>query len=235
MNTLPAWHSGFLQMLPTIRQVAHISFRHLHGDTYDDAVEEVIANACVAYKRLVDLGKTDVAYPTVLARFAVAQRNEGRRVGGRLCVRDVSSPYAQKRKGIVVERLDHFDDEEGEWIEAVVEDYRTPVAEQAAFRCDFPVWLDSQAKRKRRIAEALAIGTRNKEVARRFRLSRGRISQLRREFHASWQDFHGEVVAESNQVSYQKRPVKDIVPSPPRRSAQRELPNVEETKNAPQG
>jgi hypothetical protein len=63
MNRLPAWHQDFLRMLPTIRQVAHVSFRHLHGDAYDDAVEEV------------------------------------------------------------------------------VEDYRTPVAEQAAFRCDFPAWL----------------------------------------------------------------------------------------------
>ena len=49
MNRLPAWHKDFLRMLPTIRQVAHVSFRHLHGDAYDEAVEEVIANACVAY------------------------------------------------------------------------------------------------------------------------------------------------------------------------------------------
>ncbi len=218
MRRLPAWHEDFLRMLPTIRHVARVCFRHLHGDSYDDAVEEVIANACVAYKRLVDLGKTNVAYPTVLARFAVAQRNEGRRVGTPQCVRDVLSPYAQKKKRIVVERLDRFDEEDGEWREAVVEDYRTPVADQVAFRCDFPAWLDSQPKRKRRIAEALAIGLLNREVARRFRLSRGRISQLRREFHTSWQDFHG-VVAEASEASYQTRPVRDSVPSPPDRSA----------------
>ncbi len=68
MNRLPAWHQDFLRMLPTIRQVAHVSFRHLHGDAYDDAVEEV------------------------------------------------------------------------------VEDYRTPVAGQAAFRCDFPAWLGGQGQ-----------------------------------------------------------------------------------------
>lgn len=235
MSKLPAWHSGFLKMLPVIRQVAHVNFRHLRGDTYDDAVEEVIANACVAYKRLVDVGKADVAYPTVLARFAVAQRNDGRRVGGRLCVRDVSSPYAQRKKRIVVERLDRFDEEEGEWIEAVVEDYRTPVAEQAAFRCDFPAWLDVQAKPKRRIAEALAVGMQNKDVARRFGLSRGRISQLRREFHKSWQEFHGEIAVEPNEVSCQNRSVSGIVHSPPRRTPQQEMPNVEENGNAPQG
>ena len=234
MKRLPAWHRGFLRMLPTIRQVAHVCFRHLHGDCYDDAVEEVIANACVAYKRLVDLGKADVAYPTVLARFAVAQRNDGRRVGTRQCVRDVLSPQAQQKGRIVVERLDRFDDEEGEWIEAVVEDYRTPVAEQAAFRCDFPVWLDSQSKGKRRIAEALAVGLRNQEVAKRFRLSRGRISQLRREFFNSWREFHGEVVADLEQVGCQKRPVRDSVPSPPDRIGRAKLPMLEGTRNAPQ-
>ena len=31
MNRLPAWHKDFLRMLPTIRQVAHGSLRHLHG------------------------------------------------------------------------------------------------------------------------------------------------------------------------------------------------------------
>ena len=219
MRRLPAWHGDFLRMLPTIRHVAKVSFRHLHGDTFDDAVEEVIANACVAYKRLVDLGRTDVAYPTVLARYAVAQRNEGRRVGTPQCVRDVLSPYAQKRKRIVVERLDYFDEEDGEWREAVVEDYRTPVADQVAFRCDFPAWLQSQSKRNRRIAESLAIGLRTKDVARKFRLSWGRVSQLRREFHTLWQEFHGEVVAEASDATYQKRLASDSVPSPPDRTA----------------
>ena len=158
MNRLPAWHKGFLRMLPTIRQVAHVSFRHLQGDAYDDAVEEVIATACVAYKRLVDLGKTDVAYPTVLARFAVAQQNDGRRVGTRQCVRDVLSPPSRKKERIVVARLDRFDDEEGEWVEAVVEDYRTPVAEQAAFRCDFPAWLGGQRHHPRAVAPVLGTG-----------------------------------------------------------------------------
>jgi len=234
MNRLPAWHKDFLRMLPTIRQVAHVSFRHLHGDAYDDAVEEVIANACVAYKRLVDLGKTDVAYPTVLARFAVAQQNDGRRVGTRQCVRDVLSPPSRKKERIVVERLDRFDDEEGEWVEAVVEDYRTPVAEQAAFRCDFPAWLGGQPKPKRRIAEALAVGLRNQEVARMFRLSRGRISQLRREFFDSWREFHGEVGAEVGAAPCRKRQVGEYVLSPPDRSTLDRIPMLEGTGNAPQ-
>ena len=50
MRRLPAWHEDFLRMLPTIRHVAKVCFRHLHGDTFDDAVEEVIANAAYPFR-----------------------------------------------------------------------------------------------------------------------------------------------------------------------------------------
>ena len=36
------------------------------------------------------------AYPSVLARCAVAQIKDGRLVGGRMNVKDVSSPYCQR-------------------------------------------------------------------------------------------------------------------------------------------
>jgi len=77
-------------------------------------------------------------------------------------------------------------------LEAVVEDTHTPVAEQAAFRIDFPAWLKVLTKRNRRIAEALALGHGTGEVARHFRVSESRVSQLRRELCQSWQEFHGE-------------------------------------------
>ena len=48
-----------------------------------DAVQEVIANAAVANVRLVELEKTALAYPTVLARYGIAQVRDGRRVGAR--------------------------------------------------------------------------------------------------------------------------------------------------------
>lgn len=63
----PAWHDGFMAMLPTIRQHACRTFRHLDEEAQEDAVAETIAHALVAYVRLFEQGKVDVAYPTVLA------------------------------------------------------------------------------------------------------------------------------------------------------------------------
>jgi hypothetical protein len=43
-------------------------------------IQESVANCLVAYVRLVERGKEDLAYPTVLAMFAVKQIRDGRRV-----------------------------------------------------------------------------------------------------------------------------------------------------------
>jgi hypothetical protein len=192
-NSVPAWHAGFLTMLPAIANHARICFRRLDPEAREEGIQEAIANATVAYARLCQLGKADLAYPTVLARYAVAQVSSGRKVGNRLNVREVLSKYAQRQKGIVVERLDHFDVEENTWKEAVVVDTRlAPVPDIVSFRVDFSAWLGRLPRRDRRIAESLAIGNRTGEVAGRFKVTAARISQLRRELATSWWAFVGE-------------------------------------------
>jgi hypothetical protein len=47
----------FLELLPTICQHARYVFRHWPPEASDEAIQEVIANAFVAYKRLVAQGK----------------------------------------------------------------------------------------------------------------------------------------------------------------------------------
>ena len=189
----PAWHAGFLAMLPAIVRHARVAFRHLNPEARADAVQEVVANTLVAYARLVELRKTALAYPSVLARYGVAQFHDGRRIGGRRNVRDVLSEHCQRRKGLAVERLDKYDEDEGVWQEAVVQDTRTaPVPDIVSFRVDFSDWLHDLPHRNRRIAESLALGHTTGEVANKIGVSSGRVSQLRREFHDAWEQFQGE-------------------------------------------
>jgi len=189
----PAWHAQFLAMLPAIKTHAKIAFRHLGPEAREEAIQETVCNACAAFKRLFDLGKADIAYPTVLASYGVRQVKEGRKVGGRLNCRDVMSTYCQARKDVTVERLDRYDKEEDAWQEAIVEDRRAGPAETAAARIDLGQWLRSLRPRMRKIAKVLATSERTSEVARRFRLSPARISQLRRELEDSWQAFQGQL------------------------------------------
>ena len=62
-----------------------------------------------------------------------------------LNVRDVSSRYAQLAKGFVVERLDQFDADVGEWREALVEDRRLGRPRRrlpgSTWRPGFGLWL----------------------------------------------------------------------------------------------
>lgn len=193
VSVKPEWHEVFLRLLPGIVTHARIAFRHLTPEAKQEAVQDVVCNACCAVARLAELGKLALAYASVLAMFAVRQVKDGRKVGCRLNVRDVASPYCQMKKGVKVSSIDHFDDEENGWKQAVVIDTRSsPVPEIVAFRCDFADWLASLPRRDCHIAESLAMGDRTSEVAKRFDVSEGRISQLRREFAESWWAFVGD-------------------------------------------
>ena len=92
------WHDWFLSMLPRIVQQAKIAFRGLDAAAMEDAIAEVVVNACVASARLVELGKTEFAFASVLAQYGVAQFRDGRSVGNRLNIHDVLSKYAQQKK-----------------------------------------------------------------------------------------------------------------------------------------
>lgn len=192
-KALIAWHSALLNMLPAVRRQAGSAFRHLRAEAREEAVAEVVANVCCAVARLSETGKLDVAYPSVLAGYAICQTKEGRKVGGKLNVRDVLSRYCQRRKCVTVERLDTFDDSDGCWREAIVEDRRAGPGETARVRLDLSAWLHGLPRRKRRIAEFLALGHRTSDAARKFNLSPARIAQLRGELARSWREFVGDI------------------------------------------
>jgi hypothetical protein len=192
----PAWHARFLAMLPAIVTHARITFRHLGSESRAEAIQCVVASSFVAYARLVELGKETIAYPSVLARLGCAQYRAHRRVGGKLNIGDVLSGYCRAKKHVIVERLDHFDDEDNQWREAVVQDTRSaPVPDIVAFRCDFADWLRSLSRRDRRITLTLAGGEATGRTARKFGISAGRVSQIRRQLHEGWCEYQGETSA----------------------------------------
>jgi len=180
-------------MIPQIVHHAKFAFRRLRGQDYQDCIQETLANALVAFVALVRRGKMSLAFPTVLAKYAVAQIKDGRRVGSSLNVREVLSPYAQRLKNFKVERLDRRDkDDENLWCEILIEDRHAGFAATACARLDIDSWFKSLPCRHRRIAQYLSLGNRTADAARKFKVSSGRISQLRRELAASWKDFTGD-------------------------------------------
>lgn len=184
------WQADFLKLLPAIERDVRIAFRKLKGDHRDEAVQEVICHCCQAYARLNRQGRPGAATARSLARYAVAQYWVGRRIGSPLNVQDVTSAYCRYKKGVRVESLHHRDHAGDAWQEMLVEDRHVTPADLAASRIDYPAWLSTLGTYRRRIAEILATGEKTKRVARMFRISPARISQLRRELMDAWEAFH---------------------------------------------
>jgi hypothetical protein len=184
----------YAKMLPSIKRHARSAFRFLNPEEKEERVQNVLANTWEALVRLARRGKLDQAFPSVLAKFAEKRTRDNRIVGGHLSIEEVLSPYAQRLKGFSVDRLDRRDkDDDNQWCEAVVQDTRiAPVPEIVAFRVDFADWLKSLGRRDRKIAQFLSLGNRTSDAARKFKVSDGRISQLRKELAESWHRFVGD-------------------------------------------
>ena len=80
----------FLSLLPAIQEQARFAFRNEKSEHRQDLIAEVVANCWAAFVRLVERGLIDVVYPTPLAGYAIKQVRDGRRVGAKLNVRDLS-------------------------------------------------------------------------------------------------------------------------------------------------
>jgi hypothetical protein len=188
----PTWHERFLSMLPAIRRHAEIHFRGIGCELRQELVQETIARSLCDYLRLLERGKEHVGHARSLARYAVAQVKQGRRVGRRLNVRDVGSKYCQRRKNIKLQSLHekHFD---GAWTEILAEGRRWTPADAAAARVDVSEWLTTLPGRTRELAERLALGESTQNAARMFGISCGRVSQMRRELEYGWRRFQGEL------------------------------------------
>ena len=182
----------FLRLLPPIHRFARHAFRRLDPDAREEAIQEVVANAFAAYRRLIERGKANVIAPAPLARYAITQTRSGRRVGGQLNIDDVTSHYCQHRRGIGPVSLGKVDEATGTWTQILVEDPSSSPADIAAIRIDFETWMELLPERQRTIAEVLSTGETTNAVAKLFDVTAGRISQLRCQLKAAWEAFQGE-------------------------------------------
>jgi hypothetical protein len=65
-------------------------------------------------------------------------------------------------------------------------DRRTSVADSVEFKIDFEAWLHRQTPRDRKIILALMVGETTGNVAKRYGVSAGLISQYRKRYGNSW-------------------------------------------------
>jgi hypothetical protein len=183
----------FLTIRTRIERHARAVFRYVRcAVRQQDLLAETIALCWKWFVRLAEKGKDACRWPLALARYAARAVRSGRRVTGQLKARDVLSEVAQQRHGFYVAKLPDFSTlTENPLAEALADNTRTPPADAAAFRIDWPAWLRRRSRRDRRIIHSMMLSERTTDLARTYQLSPARISQLRREFHADWERFGG--------------------------------------------
>jgi hypothetical protein len=186
--------ASFLAFLPRIETHAQIAFRDVRcPDRRAECIAEAVALAWRWYVELARRGKDATDFVAQFARYAAQAVRCGRRVTGQEKADDVLSPVAQRRHGFAVGSLpDHSTLAGNAWDEALIENTRSEVPAQVAFRIDFPAWRRTLAQRDRRLVNLLMTGERTDRAARRFGVSSGRVSQKRQEFRQGWARFVGD-------------------------------------------
>ena len=184
----------FLAIRERFEMHARIYFRHIRcWFRKDDFIAETIALAWKWFRRLAQKGKDATDFASVLASYAARAVNFGRRVYGQMKAKDVLNEQSQQRHGFYVGKIPDFSTLDTNPLqEALIDNTRSPVPEQVQFRLDFPAWLRTRTQRDRRIIGDMMIGQRTLDLSKKYGISPGRVSQVRREFHDDWQRFCGE-------------------------------------------
>jgi hypothetical protein len=183
---------SFVRLLPDIERYANRVFRRCLPTDRDELISETVARMWHFFVRLSARDKDPQRVFRPLLRFSVLAVKDGRRVGGHRNCRDLC--HRARRDGLRIVSLEDWDDKSrSPWREILAETKAFSPAETAAARLDIEAWLKEQSARDRSIANLLAAGEGTSSVAKRFRLSSARISQLRSELRESWIRFQGSL------------------------------------------
>ena len=189
-SPVPGITNQFLTHLPRFRAHASYALRHIHcPERRSDLMAETLAMAWKHFLTLVQRGKDPTRFITTLALRCSQAARAGRRLVGSERSKDVMSPVAHARHGFAVGSLDDEFRDYDDLTEALVDNTRSLIPDQVAFRIDFPRWRRGLGSRNRRVLDALMSGEGTGDVAIRFGMSEARVSQLRREFEESWEAF----------------------------------------------
>jgi hypothetical protein len=205
----PQCHDDFLPLRAQVERHALFAFRHLPFADREEAASEVIATALASFVRLKARGKDPARdFPGRMAHWATLIVMDARHVSSS----DVLSQRAQRRHGFRVQSLSRLngrsvrepqarsgyqgyaDDIE----EQLYENARTSPSELAVFKIDFANWLAARSHQDRQMIQELSMGERTGDLARKYGITPGRVSQKRRRFREDWERYCDEPSTEED-------------------------------------
>ena len=187
-TSVPSFEVLLAKMQPYFRKYAKRFSQNKRLDR-DDVMQDLTGIALQMYTSLVRRGKEVFYSPLVL--YAIKRYKSGRRFTG-LNSTDVHSEHTQMQGRCETYQFSEF---EGKLDEMdFMEDLTVNVADAAQFRVDYESWFSKQAPRDRQIITDLSYGYTTGEVAKKYKVSDGLISQYRKRYRNDWNDFIGGTV-----------------------------------------
>jgi len=157
----------------------------LKADNFDEVVQDLTAIAFDIYRSLVRRGK-EVFY-TPIMKFAIKRYRDGRHFMGSSTT-DLFAERTRMLKRSDLCSLTLFEVREGSLHFMV--DKNMNVSRTVQFKIDFfESWLQQQTPRDQQIIKDLAMGETTGEVAKKYKVSAGLISQYRKRYATSWDAF----------------------------------------------
>ena len=184
-STPVSFDSLLAKMLPYFRHYARRYSRNKRIDR-QDVIQDLIGLALQIYNSAVRRGKE--VYYTPLMQYAIKRYKSGRRCRGYNST-DILSEHAQM---LGRSEVHSFHDGEREDRHHFMEDRRVSVADAVQFKIDYEDWYEQQSERDKRIITDLSRGERTGDVAKKYGVSDGLISQYRKRYRNSWDNFIGD-------------------------------------------
>lgn len=178
----------FLRALPRIQRHARVQFSALDPEAKDDAIAKTIGLAWKAYVGEWVKGRDPDGYISAIAGYAVRQVRADRDVTGQERAKDALSRFAQKKHKFAAQPFPEYDSSSdcNEALDALHDRRESLPDEAAAFRCDFPEFVQALPKKQAAIVLDAAMGDTTTELAERHKVTAPRISQVRNQVRKKW-------------------------------------------------
>jgi hypothetical protein len=154
---------------------------------YEDVIQDLAGIALEMYISLLQRGK-EVFYSPIM-QFAIKRYSEGRRFIGSNTT-DVLSDQTKILGRSKIQHISVFDGEDGEldtW--GFMRGRQPDFADAVQMKMDYTAWLQRLTSRDRKIAMDLSYGYTTGEVAKKYGVTAGLISQYRRRYEKNWNEF----------------------------------------------
>ena len=181
MTTINDLHDYFVRHHAEMRRLAHSHFRHLEPDQRQEAIQNTLALAWKFLYALFEQGR--LTHPKAwngVLWYAIRQTQCGRMPQGKMRSKDA---FECRRRGRVKFEFVDLQDMIGR---------RTAVIDQVIFKVDVRRLLSTLTPRQQMLAYDLASGERTQDVAQKYGVTPGAISQFRNRFRKLYDEFFAE-------------------------------------------